>query len=368
MQAHEMFLPYQTEFDGTSAYFAGLPSYPRNFSRDTLLAGIIAKDMDLLESQLRISALHQGVKYDPVTGEEPGKIHHEYPGVHWREPELTTYNACDTSALFLIGLEFLRRGEDIEPAAFLETHKDSIDSAVEYITRHVKDNIFWEYPPEGATRFSVRHTYWKDSIPPDASGKEEPAYPVAFALVQFQAARGLLAASRLLDDKELRGVADQMFKDGIAHFMTERAFCVEEDQDGRLELPSSDELHSLAYIPEKYWAHLPVVGMEARALHLITPVGIACTPREISEKLSDTYHGYKVWIFEQALIHYGVRKFGMRDLAQLTKECAVHIDTGHELLTVLPDVGPMGNTHQLWSVAAGIYFSDQPSLRQTTWL
>lgn len=359
---------YKANFEGIAGYSAGLPGYKENFTRDSLLAGIIATDRELIESQLHLSTLHQGKQNDPVTGEEPGKIHHQYPGVPWREPLLTTYNACDTSGLYVLGFEILKKISPRASADFIHDRLPNIRKATDYVISHTKDNIFWEYPPDGADRFCLRHTYWKDSIPPYASGKEEPVYPVAFALAQFQNARGILAAGRLLNDKDLLQLAHDMFVAGIAHFMTEKAFCVEEDAEGRLELPSSDELHSLAYIPEKYWAYLPAAQIEARALHLITPVGIACTPREIHERLSDQYHGYVVWIFEQALIHYGVRKFGMRDLAQLTKECAVHIDTGHELLSVMPEIRPMGNTHQLWSVAAGIYFSEKPSLRQTNWL
>ena len=43
----------------------------------------------------------EGTKVDANTGEEPGKIHHELPGVRLRNM-ITTYNACDTTALFLI--------------------------------------------------------------------------------------------------------------------------------------------------------------------------------------------------------------------------------------------------------------------------
>ncbi|MDB5181304.1 MAG: hypothetical protein JWP13_67 [Candidatus Saccharibacteria bacterium] len=368
MDAHRLFESYLTIIDGVTCYFAGLPGYPRNFSRDTLIAGIIAADHHLLDSQLRMSALHQGAKNDPITGEEPGKIHHEYPGVIVHSPYFSTYNACDTTALYLIGLEILRHLSGHDSHEFLATHKASINSALEYLNEHTLKDIFWEFPPKGAAHFSLHTTYWKDSIVPSASGKEEPVYPVTYALAQFQAARGILAAARLLGRHDLLIKADRMFIAGINEFITEKFFCIEQDAEGPLRQPSSDELHALAYIPEAYASLLPLDAIAARALHLVTPAGIACTPQEISDRMKDTYHGYVVWIFEQALIHYGTRKFGLRDLAQITKECAEHIDTGHELLSVIPHIKPRGNTHQLWSVAAGIYFSDEPSLRQTAWL
>jgi hypothetical protein len=368
VKAHQLFEDYVTTIDGNTCYFAGLPGYPRNFSRDSIIAGIIAADHHLLDNQLAMSYVHQGKKYDPTTGEEPGKIHHEYPGVIVHAPYVSTYNACDTTALYIIGLEFLKHLNKRESEDFLNTHQVSIESALEYIYRHVEDDIFWEQPPEGAKHFSLHTTYWKDSIVPSAKGKEEPTYPVAYALAHFQNARALLAAANLLGRDDLREKADAMFKKGIGAFITSEAFCVEQDKTGKLEQASSDELHALAYIPTTYKDTLPLKAIGKRALELITPAGIACTPKEISEHLTDTYHGYVVWIFEQALIHYGCRKFGLDDLANATTGSTGYIEAGHELLAIEPTISPRGNNHQLWSVAAKIYFSDMHSLRQVDWL
>jgi hypothetical protein len=368
VEVHESFDAYTTNIDGMPCYFAGLPGYPRNFSRDTILAGIIAADHHLLDSQLAMSYAHQGQKFDPITGEEPGKIHHEYPGVVVHAPNISTYNACDTTALYLTGLEFLRHLNKRESNDFLSTHQQSIEQALEYISGHIRDDIFWEYPPADAPHYSLRITYWKDSILPSANGKEEPDYPVSYALAHFQAARGILAAANLLDRDDLRDKADTMFTRGIGKFITQQAFCIEEDQHDRLEQVSSDELHSLAYIPTTYKDLLPLEAIRRRMEVLVTEAGIACTPQAISAQLNDTYHGYVVWVFEQAMIHYGCEKFGMPDIADITKRCTEYIDTGHELLNISPAIVPRGNTHQLWSVAAKIYFSEAHSLRQTQWL
>lgn len=368
MQVHDLFASYLTTIDRKDCYFAGLPGYPRNFSRDTIIAGIIAADHHLLDNQLAMSYLHQGKKYDPLTGEEPGKIHHEYPGVIVHEPYLSTYNACDTTALYLIGLEFLRHLNKRESEVFLQTHLVSIERALEYFQHHIRDSIFWEFPAESARHYSLRVTYWKDSVLPTSYGKEEPGYPVSYALAHFQTARGLLAAAHLLQREDLRELAATMFEKGISTFITNTSFCVMQDAQGKLEQVSSDELHALAYIPIEYAAQLPLQAIRGRAEELITEAGIACTPKVISDTLLDTYHGYVVWIFEQALIHYGAEKFGLHDLAEITTRCVPHIETGHELLTVVPAIGPDGNSHQLWSVAAKIYFSKAHSLRQTKWL
>jgi hypothetical protein len=367
MKAHEMFENYVTEIDGTVCYFAGLPGYPRNFSRDTIIAGIISADHHLLDNQLNMSSLHQGQKDDPITGEEEGKIHHEYPGVIVHAPYISTYNACDTTALYLIGLEMLSHLNKRESREFLGEHHSSIEKAITYIMRHTVEDLFWEYPPHRAKHFSLHTTTWKDSIVPNPE-KEEPMYPVSYALAQFQNARGLLAAGRLLDRPDMLEQADRMFTKGITAYIGKTAFCIEQDRAGRLEQCSSDELHALAYIPKEYAKLLPLDAIQERAKPLITPVGIACTPKEISDKLTDTYHGYVVWIFEQAMIHYGCIKFGLNDMAHATTGCTGYIETGHELLSVTPTIAPLGNSHQLWSVAAKVYFSDEPSLRTVGWL
>jgi hypothetical protein len=366
---NELFASYKTVIDGEECFFAGLPGYPRNFSRDTIIAGIIADDPELLESQFRFSRTHQGQKDDIISGEEHGKIHHEYPGVVVNESYLTTYNGCDTTALYLIAAAALIDLDQPGLTALVRGSQLSLEAAANYIRRHTDhEGIFWEYPPAGAKHFSLRTTYWKDSIVPSASGKEEPAYPAAFSLVQFQNARGLLAAARILNRAEWKDLADLMFRVGIEKFTTSHTFCLEIDQDGRLEQVSSDELHALAYIPPDYYQLLPLDAIRDRAEVLITPAGIACTPRDISAKLRDKYHGYVVWMFEQALIHYGCEKFGLHELAEVTRRCVPHIGIGQELVTVEPQINPEGNDRQLWSVATRIYFSDAPSLRRAKWL
>lgn len=368
MTTNPLFDTYKTTLGGHTCYFAGLPGYPRNFSRDTLIAGIIATDSGLIESQITVSTIYQGEVDNSLTGEELGKIHHEYPGVVVNQPYISTYNACDSTALYIIGLEFLAHLNKAAYDISKEKYIASIEKALTYLNKHIKDDIFWEYPPRGARHFSLYSTYWKDSIVPNSNDKKEPDYPVAFGLVQFQVARALLAASRLLGRQDLANKADRMFRVGITTFINSQGFCVEQDETSRLEQSSSDELHALAYIPLIYQDQLPFKAITARAKLLTTPIGIACTPQEISAHLSDTYHGYVVWIFEQALIHYGCSKFGLSNIAEVTLGCAEYIDKGNELLSVLPSVKSIGNSQQLWSVAAKIYFSDQPSLRQTNWL
>ena len=61
----DIYTPYRSADPNAPGFVAGLPSYPRNFSRDTLLAGLIAGNEELIVSQLNVSAAHQGTQLDP---------------------------------------------------------------------------------------------------------------------------------------------------------------------------------------------------------------------------------------------------------------------------------------------------------------
>jgi hypothetical protein len=366
----------QTLDRGMVSYSAGFPHYPRNFSRDTIKAGIIASSAELLASQLEISARYQGEKHNPKTGEKPGRIHHEFPGVPMHNMEsYSTYNACDTTSLFLIAAEGLRHIDKPTSIDFMRRRKENLKRAVDHVLDCVdEDDLFWEKPPDHGKGYALKVTYWKDSILPNANGQIEPVYPVIFSQAQFIAARGLLSASRILDDSFLADRSDRMYRAGIQEFMRPSGYIVYRDGKGELLQISSDELHALAYIPRTYKDLLPLDAIRRRAKELSTPFGFMCTPRDIAEQLSDKYHGNAVWIFEQAMIHYGATKFELKEEAQTAASVAKYIGEGQEFLGVdLDEQGdmipvPKGNDRQLWSKAASEYFIQRSTLLTNQWL
>lgn len=373
------FAPFRHKSDtGASLYAAGYPSYPANFTRDTLKAGIISGRADLLLSQLEISADNQGSKIDPLTGEWPGKIHHELPGAHLegRGEGLTTYNACDTTALFLIGAEGISNLDEKASTVFLAKRRNNLEQAANHIISLVgeDDGLYWDRTPDENTKYTLRVTYWKDSILPHADGKLEPTYPVSFSQAHFITARGLLSASRVLKEPAFAQKADTMFRAGIQAFMRQDSYVVYKDAEGELEQVSSDELHSLAYIPVEYADLLPLKAMSERVEALATPYGYMCTPSSIARYLSDKYHGDKIWVFEQANIHYGASKFGLIREAATAAAIAEHIGEGQELFGITHDdegntsLIPEGNDRQLWSVAAAEYFASNSALSKEAWL
>lgn len=373
----DLFRDYRQQLEnGLISYSAGFPQYPRNFSRDTINAGIIASDADLLLSQLEVSAYYQGRANDSRTGERSGKIHHEFPGVIVNDSDrYSTYNACDTTALFLIAVEGLMQLDGVAATSFIEQKTETIKRAVSYLLDSIgKDDLFWELPPSGNDGYALRVTYWKDSILPNSGGKTEPVYPVVFSQAHFIVARGLLSASRILHNTSLATKADRMYIAGIEEFIRPDGYTVYRDREGELRQASSDELHALAYIPKSYARMLPINAIRQRAKLLITPFGFLCTPEHVAVRLSDTYHGDKVWVFEQAMIHYGATKFGLIDEAKIAASVSEYIGEGQELFGIGHDKEghmipiPEGNDRQLWSVATRAYFTHRTMLLEKQWL
>jgi hypothetical protein len=364
---------YRTSFDGEVGYVAGLQNYKRNFTRDALISAILTMNEEVLLSQLDLCVRHQGRRYDSRTGEEPGKIHHEYPGITMpgRGDYLTTYNACDTTGLFLIGIEALGRISQPQLRKFLSSHESTVAQAITYLKRHLMSDIFYEFPPPGADRFCLYSTYWKDSVIATHSKRLQTNidYPIAYGLVQFITARGLLSASRVLNDDDLAALSHRMFVHGIKRFITKDHFLIASSPKIDIEHDSSDELQILAYLPAAYRRYLPLNAMKRRAEGLETPIGYACSTQQMAAVLSDKYHGYVVWPFEQALINYGATKFSLLHQAVAAAKTAPFIKDGYELLNPHSAVSADGNINQLWSSAAALYFTNPARSRERmAWL
>src|SRR3989338_7256299 len=130
---------------GLRLYNAGLPRFPRLFPRDLLFSAFLFRDREFLHDVLEFCASQQGTKKDAFTGEEPGKIPHEIPGVefvHEGTPYSTQFSAADTTAAYLIGLGRYRAwGGDM---SFVKGQKESALRALDHILSHLdKDAVFW---------------------------------------------------------------------------------------------------------------------------------------------------------------------------------------------------------------------------------
>ena len=337
--------------DGTALYHAAYPGYQSNFTRDSILYGLLAGDEKALLTQVAYSSRHQGKKFDALTGEEPGKIHHEFPSGQWRGRP-TVYNACDTTAMYLIAIATLvdKGHHDI-----LGTYKRSIQRAVRYIRSHVEDNLFFESPKLcGASSFAVRVTYWKDSV---LNGTyEEPTYPIVYSLVHFQNAYALRVIGGVMGKASYVKLGDRMISAGIDRLWNKDHFIVARDGDGAvIDPPSSDSLHSLLFIeptdlPDGYSLSIEryMRKLETKAGYRAgIPVG----------KSNDDYHTRYVWTHEQALLNSAASKHWLEEAAAISARIVDYLEELPELIDPSNNYAPAGNAPQLWVVGAAKYFN-----------
>jgi glycogen debranching enzyme len=333
-------------------YQAADPGYAANFSRDSFTYALLAEDLSALRAQVEFSARHQGRRRDSQTGEEPGKIHHELPGVQMRGL-WTTYNACDTTALFIIALNHLAyRGE----RGIVRRYRQPLERALEYLHEHLRDEVFYEDPERcGAERFALKVTYWKDSELNAPGGAREPVYPVAYGLPHFQCKTALRAAARLTRSSELRARADAMVQRGFETFWRGDHFIVALLGDGTVvDPPSSDSLHALLFLRRSEMSASDAQAVVDYSDQLETSFGYL--PGLAQAKDGDDYHTRWVWVHEQALLHAAARRHGLEHAESVAERILPAVAGGFPELIDPATGNPGGNPTQLWSIGAHVYF------------
>lgn len=344
--------------DGLQVYDAGLPRFPRNFTRDSIISALLANDMAMMREQLRFCALHQGQKRDAETGEEVGKIHHEWPGYPIRD-RMTTYNACDATAFFLLGhAAVIHQTND---HTLFNEQSAAIDNALTYILNHINEDGLFEESPSycGAEQFALKVTYWKDSV---VLGRPngEPNYPAVFTLAHVQNLAAVRAIARLRDDETLHDVAwDMLF--GLARLWDEENgnFYVAQDEMGMIRAVTSDSLHALYYLNGTDLSGIQVEAIERSSEVLETSIGYMNMRPEDAPKVDYNYHANTIWPFEQALIHAGAGKFGLARVQRVCERVLRAVD-GRDPETlqirVTTEDAPSCDP-QLWTIAAKQYFA-----------
>ncbi|MBI4834493.1 MAG: hypothetical protein HY811_06720 [Planctomycetes bacterium] len=343
-------------------YQAGLPGFPRNFTRDGIISAILAGNAEMLKGQIEFSSIHQGVKKDSKTGEESGKIFHEYPGIMIRELS-TEFNACDTTALYIIGHWHYRKLTDDD--ALLNRYRNNLTRGVNYILNHLdKRDLFIEDPLFcNANRFSLKVTYWKDSSIIGRS-EGEPAYPVVYPLAHIQNMNALRCASDMLEMGKLKAIAEKMRRVlDMLYDEKSGAFYLALDKKGAISGVSSDSLHALFYLepgdlsPDK----IKAIAESAKALE--TPIGYRTLSPELAGELKSSYHTRTVWPFEQAIIHAGAKKFGLKHVMEVSERILPVLDTDPEIFVLEDNECKKGGCDpQLWTLAAKEYFKSKKAL------
>ncbi|MFT5196194.1 MAG: glycogen debranching enzyme [Cellvibrionaceae bacterium] len=312
----------------------------------------------MMRDQLRFCALHQGQQNDPKTGEEPGKIHHELPGYPIRDL-LTTYNACDAAAFYLIGHGWLQT--HFSNPDFLNKYRDSIKMAAGYIENHLnKSRLFEENPAYcGAKHFALNVTYWKDSVILDRAGGE-PVYPAVYTLAHLQNLCGMRHAATLLESEHCKALSIQMQNAIPELFDGETGtFFTAIDGNGPIRAISSDALHGLFYLEPGDLPQAQVESIVLASEMLESQIGYMLMTPEDGYRMERAYHADTVWPFEQALIHAGAKKFGLERVMRICQRVtrALNGRTSPELLAVKVIEPEISSNPQLWTIAAKGYFS-----------
>lgn len=313
---------------------SGWPDFPCIHIRDSVYSGLLLGDNRLLRSAISYAAATQGKTFNFLNGEEPGKVMHEDSG---DDPSGVSnrFAACDTTALFLIGLGHLFIGGDT--AGLLEHLQVAVVRAAAYLLAHVDGPVYAAVREKGmkdlfldgpayrhsGSSYGLPVSYWKDSRIPGRSGDERggiPEYPVVYALAHVQAMAGLVRAATLLEDLGVRDlaaagrdVADRMRKslsetlwdDAAGIFVTGRDAC------GAFGGISSDIVHALYFLEPGWVPTGRVVQAISSCIALETPVGFRTLDPALaygrSQPLSP-YHSKTLWPFEQAVIHAGATR------------------------------------------------------------
>ncbi len=347
-------------YDNFPVYNAGFPHFLRNFSRDSFVSGILSKNAPFLKEQLEFSALKQGHIKNPYTGEEPGKIHHEYPGVEISNYS-TLYNACDTTSLFLIGHRYYK--ELTSDTSLGSCQRKNIESAVEYIVSHIEQKLFKESPyNSGADKFALKVTYWKDS---ELQQREngEPVYPVVYPLAHVLSLSGIRSAAVILDSHELKVLNEELAQVLPLLFDTELGgFYLAIDKLGQIKGLSSDSLHALFYLDHGDLTIEQLDSIIESSKAIETPIGYRTLDPNASKSSSDQYHTSTVWPFEQAIIHSGAIKLGLKDIARVCENIMGRLQNSDTEFFNVKDNGEItsgGCNPQLWTIAAKRYFLSQ---------
>jgi glycogen debranching enzyme len=332
--------------------------YPQNFTRDGIITGILTSNASLLHDQLLFSGARQGERKDPFTGEEPGKIFHQYPPVIYRGRS-TEFNACDTTALYLIGHDIYKKVSG--DGSLAEREKEHIERASLYILNHIRDGWFSVDPSfSDADEYALKVTYWKDSEVARRTGGI-PVYPIVYTFAHIQNLRALRAADTLLEKHTYKHTTEVMLSELIQLWQSDRGlYRIARDARGPIDGISSGLLHGLAYLePED----IPGDIAERIALFsqpLETSVGYRTIDAETEKDMHDKYHARTVWTYEQAMIHMAARKHTLPHVQEVSERIIPHIkETAPELFLIDENNSPKadGNDTQLWSIGAQDYFA-----------
>ena len=313
----------RSELDGQSYYAAGLPWFATLFGRDSLITAFETLSFvpGVAESTLRLLAGRLGTEVNDERDEEPGKVLHELrvgePATLGETPFARYYGSVDATPLFLCLLGgypdwsgnldlFHELREPAEAAlAWIDRYGDlDGDGLVEY--RRRADN-------------GLVTQGWKDSADgiPDAAG-EPLVPPVALVEVQGYAARAKRLMARLFELDGDPGRADRLREEADRLEAALDRFWLEDDGCYAIGLDAGKRPGSGLTSNQGHLLWAGVVSDERASCirdvlmgsDMFSGWGIRTLAQTHPAYNPVGYHTGSVWPHDNALIAFGLRRYG----------------------------------------------------------
>jgi glycogen debranching enzyme len=324
----------------------------------------------------------QGTEFNIESGEEPGKIIHEYrednhehltrhpahPWFLYPDRTMKNYDSVDSTPLFLMAVaEYWTLSND---HAFKEDLAPAIEAALEWLrtsmARDERGFLTYRFPPE-RTYGGLRTQSWMDSSESVFHEDDSPTpYPIAPVEAQAYAYRALRAWSREQEAVALK----QRFNEHFVRPGDDFAIAFALDGAGR---PMQTLRSSLGHI---LWAsedkdtildadRIPQLVAALMSPELFEPeAGIRTLTKRSSKYDPRSYHNGSIWPHDTALVALGLRKLGYAAEAAQVRESLrrswAHFGTPIELFVYTDEgfseyasaTGQQACLKQAWSAAS----------------
>ncbi len=361
---------------------AGAPRFKGLFGRDSLIVAwqLLKYNPLIAKNTLSILADFQGKKEDFKTGEEPGKILHEYypkdtpndwwdeykKHIKWLKRGKPVYMSIDSTLLFLIVFEkYLNFTKDFDLAKKL---LPNIKKACLWMVNYSNGEGFLEY--EKKTSEGLFHQSWKDSNMEKL--KIEP--PIAVAEVQgykYMALKSAVSIMRRLkcSSKEINKLIKESenIKKSFNHFFwikDENYYALALDGSGKQKGKASSNPGHLLFtgITNKKKTDLVVSRLFRKDMW--TPYGIRTYSSNEPEFEVFSYHIGTVWPHDNWIISQGLKKLKYNEKYEKIKRALLRVYNELGFIPELYSVDKKGKLleyenacrFQAWSLGALLDF------------
>lgn len=365
------------------------------FGRDSLIVALAlmraydrTRDeyfLSVVQKILRSLANLQGRAHNLQSGEEPGKIIHEYrtdghehltraatdPWYLYPDGILRSYDSVDATPLFLIAVdEYARRGDK----KFVTTLMPAVRAALEWVQKF-DEFITYTFHPD-RTHGGLKVQSWMDSVESlfSEESPERPPYPIAPVEAQAYAWSALTRwgeherAARLKkkfnDTFVLKG--PRTFSLAYALDGSGRALTAARSSMGHVLWACTQDASNRVGGPECVLdsVYIPSLRNRLLARDLFVPkAGIRTLSSRSSRYDPQSYHNGSIWPHDTAIAAEGLESFGYKEDAKRVRhallEAYAHFKTPVELYAYHRGLRPYKTAEgheackvQAWSAAA----------------